>query len=173
MASSFPGAIDSFTDPLSGSALNSPSHSAQHADLNDAAEKIETYVLNLPRGVMGYVKRTAGNLSFSAAQDLTGMSVTFTAVSNRAYRASWLTTGQKTVSAGWTSIYCFVGATIVGSVYDTVGLNEYWNCSACAVITGQSGSVTVKLRGESQSNTSILFAGGDPAYLVVEDIGLA
>lgn len=46
MASSFPGAIDSFTDPLSGSALNSPSHSAQHADLNDAVEKIETYVLN-------------------------------------------------------------------------------------------------------------------------------
>lgn len=42
MASSFPGAIDSFTDPLSGSPLNSPSHSAQHADLNDAVEKIET-----------------------------------------------------------------------------------------------------------------------------------
>lgn len=44
MASTFPGAIDSFTDPLSGSALNSPSHSAQHADLNDAAEKLETYM---------------------------------------------------------------------------------------------------------------------------------
>jgi hypothetical protein len=42
MASTFPGAIDNFTDPLSGSALNSPSHSAQHADLNDAVEKIET-----------------------------------------------------------------------------------------------------------------------------------
>jgi len=44
MASTFPGAIDSFTDPLSGSALNSPSHSAQHADLNDAVEKVETYM---------------------------------------------------------------------------------------------------------------------------------
>ena len=44
MASVFPGAIDSFTDPLSGSPLNSPSHSAQHADLNDAAEKLETYM---------------------------------------------------------------------------------------------------------------------------------
>ena len=43
MASTFPGAIDSFTDPLAGSALNSPSHSAQHADLNDAVEKLETY----------------------------------------------------------------------------------------------------------------------------------
>jgi len=124
-----------------------------------------------PRGVMNYVKRTAGNLSFSTATDLTGMSVTFTAVTGRVYRASWLTTGQKSTSAGYTAIYCYVGATIVGSVYDTVGVNEYWNCSASAVITGQNGSVTVKLRGESQTNTSTLFAGGDPAYLIVEDIG--
>ena len=173
MASTFPGAIDSFTDPLSGSALNSPSHSAQHADLNDAVEKVETYVLNLPRGVVAYGKRTAGNVSFSTAADLTGMTVTFTAVSSRLYRVSWLTTGQKSISAGYTAIYCYVGATIVASVYDTVGANEYWNCSASAFISGQSGSTTVKLRGESQSNTSTLFAGGDPAYIIVEDVGLA
>jgi hypothetical protein len=124
-----------------------------------------------PRGVMGYGKRTAGNVVFSAAQDLTGMTVTFTAVTGRVYRASWLTTGQKSGSTGYTAIYCFVGATNIAAVYDTVGINEYWNCSASAVITGQSGSVTVKLRGESQSNNSTLFAGGDPAYLVIEDIG--
>ena len=51
MASTFPGAIDSFTDPLSGSPLNSPSHSAQHADLNDAAEKLETYM-----GLVGHAE---------------------------------------------------------------------------------------------------------------------
>lgn len=44
MASTFPGALDNFTDPLSNSPLNSPSHSAQHADLNDAVEKIEAYM---------------------------------------------------------------------------------------------------------------------------------
>lgn len=44
MASSFPGAIDSFTNPLSNSALNSPSHSGQHSDLNDAVNKVETYM---------------------------------------------------------------------------------------------------------------------------------
>ena len=53
MASTFPGAIDSFTDPLSGSALNSPSHSAQHADLNDAVEKVEAF--------MGLVKVTSAS----------------------------------------------------------------------------------------------------------------
>ena len=52
MASGFPASIDNFTDPLSNSPLNSPSHSAQHADVNDAVEKIETY--------MGLVKVASG-----------------------------------------------------------------------------------------------------------------
>jgi hypothetical protein len=68
MASTFPGAIDSFVDPLSGSALNSPSHSAQHADLNDAAEKIEAF--------MGLVKVTSA--SFSAVTSISITAGTFT-----------------------------------------------------------------------------------------------
>ena len=44
MASGFPGSIDSFTNPLSNSALNSPSHAGQHQDLNDAVNKVETYM---------------------------------------------------------------------------------------------------------------------------------
>lgn len=44
MASGFPGSIDSFTNPLTTSPLNSPSHAGQHQDLNDAANKIETYM---------------------------------------------------------------------------------------------------------------------------------
>lgn len=41
MASTYPTIIDSFTDPSTSSKLNSPRHSTQHADLNDAVEKIE------------------------------------------------------------------------------------------------------------------------------------
>ena len=44
MASGFPGSIDSFTNPLTTSALNSPSHAGQHQDLNDAVNKIEAYM---------------------------------------------------------------------------------------------------------------------------------
>lgn len=44
MPSGFPGSIDNFTDPLTTSPLNSPSHAGQHQDLNDAVEKIETYM---------------------------------------------------------------------------------------------------------------------------------
>lgn len=65
MASVFPGAIDSFTDPLSTSPLNSPSHAGQHQDLNDAVEKVETY--------MGLVLVTKG--TFSAASSASPLSI--------------------------------------------------------------------------------------------------
>jgi len=73
MASTFPGAIDSFTDPLSGSALNSPSHSAQHADLNDAVEKIEAY--------MGLVKVVPTSVAGSGVTQSATGTITFTAAS--------------------------------------------------------------------------------------------
>jgi hypothetical protein len=44
MASNFPTSLDSFTNPLSGDKLDSPSHSTQHADANDAIEGLETKI---------------------------------------------------------------------------------------------------------------------------------
>jgi len=85
MASTFPGAIDNFTDPLSGSALNSPSHSAQHADLNDAVEKLETYVLARPKGIVAYTSNATTTISGGY---LTGLNTTFTFLANRYYRIS-------------------------------------------------------------------------------------
>lgn len=63
MASSFPGAIDNFTDPLANSSLASPSHAGQHSDLNDAVEKIETY--------MGLVKVIPTSVSSSGGTGAT------------------------------------------------------------------------------------------------------
>ena len=44
MASTFPTSIDNFTNPTATSLLTSPSHSGQHADINDAVEAIETQI---------------------------------------------------------------------------------------------------------------------------------
>lgn len=46
MATNFPGSQDSFTNPTSSSAMNSPSHSSQHSDANDAIEAIELALLD-------------------------------------------------------------------------------------------------------------------------------
>lgn len=44
MATSFPSSLDSFTNPLSSDTLSSPSHSAQHANSNDAIEALQAKV---------------------------------------------------------------------------------------------------------------------------------
>lgn len=41
MAINFPTSLDNFTNPVSGNTLDSPSHSLQHSDINDAVEALE------------------------------------------------------------------------------------------------------------------------------------
>lgn len=41
MATSYPSGFDAFTNPVSGDPLSSPSHSGQHADVNDAVEAMQ------------------------------------------------------------------------------------------------------------------------------------
>lgn len=44
MATNFPTSLDSLTNPTSGQALNSPSHSGQHTNSNDAIEALQAKV---------------------------------------------------------------------------------------------------------------------------------
>ena len=44
MATNFPASLDSLTNPTSSDSLNSPSHSAQHANVNDAVEALQVKV---------------------------------------------------------------------------------------------------------------------------------
>jgi hypothetical protein len=44
MATNFPTSLDTFTNPNSGNTLDSPSHSIQHSDINDAVEAIEAKI---------------------------------------------------------------------------------------------------------------------------------
>lgn len=44
MATNFPTSLDTLTNPTSGDPLNNPSHSAQHANANDAIEALEAKV---------------------------------------------------------------------------------------------------------------------------------
>ena len=44
MTTNFPASLDSLTNPTSSDSLNSPSHSAQHANVNDAVEALQAKV---------------------------------------------------------------------------------------------------------------------------------
>lgn len=44
MATNFPASLDTLTNPTSSDSLSSPSHSAQHANVNDAVEALQAKV---------------------------------------------------------------------------------------------------------------------------------
>lgn len=44
MASNYPTSLDSFTNPTSGDKLDSPSHSDQHSNVNDAVEALQVKI---------------------------------------------------------------------------------------------------------------------------------
>jgi len=52
MATNFPTSLDSFTNPSSSSTLDSPSHAAQHANINDAMVAVQTK-LGVGTGTIG------------------------------------------------------------------------------------------------------------------------
>lgn len=79
MASGFPGSIDNFTDPLTTSALNSPSHAGQHQDLNDAVEKIETY-MGLVKVIPTSVSSAGGTSATLAANGTVNIGTSNTSV---------------------------------------------------------------------------------------------
>lgn len=83
MASTFPGTLDNFTDPLTTSPLNSPSHAGQHQDLNDAVEKIEQYmglVKVIPTSVTGGTLSATGTITVGTAVSSVVVSGAFSAL---------------------------------------------------------------------------------------------
>jgi hypothetical protein len=94
MATNFPTGVDTFTNPVSNDSLNSPSHSVQHADANDAIEAIENAIIdpaNYPNQLVNKTTATvrplpfatsANRVSFSAPASVPGgvaVTVTFPA----------------------------------------------------------------------------------------------
>jgi hypothetical protein len=140
MASTFPGAIDNFTDPLAGSALNSPSHSAQHADLNSAVNRIETYmglVKVVPTSVAGsgVSLSSVGTVTFSAASTASINGCFSALYQNYKIEISITTSNQTTLQ------YRFRTA---GSDNSTANYaNQYLVVDSTTVVGGRSSAQTI------------------------------
>jgi hypothetical protein len=128
-----------------------------------------------PRGAMGYVYSTAGNITLTTTvQDIPGASVTFTAVSGRLYKITYNAQIQKVTSAGYIEISFYNGATVIYDGFEDVAAGQYINYSMTSVVSGLSGSVTIKATGIVNVATATIFRGvANPTSFVVEDIGLS
>lgn len=133
MATNFPSSLDNFTNPVSGNTLDSPSHSLQHSDANDAIEAIEAKlgVGNSPAG-----SATAGQvLTISAAG----------------------TSGWSTPNPGGLSLISSTSFTSVGShTPGVVFSSTYINYKILIEITSCTSDATLymKMRSDSTDNSS-------------------
>jgi len=86
MATNYPSSLDNFTNPNGADPQNSPSHSLQHADANDAIEALETKVGigSSPAG-----SATAGNVLVTS----TGGTTTWTTVGTAGINSTGGTAG--------------------------------------------------------------------------------
>jgi hypothetical protein len=75
MTTVYPGAIDDFTNPTSSDTLDSQTvpHAAQHADINDAVEAIETTLGTNPEGAEATVSARIGALETTVDTASTGL----------------------------------------------------------------------------------------------------
>ena len=129
-----------------------------------------------PRGVMNYASLTGGLAGFSGgAADVTGTSMTFTAVANRLYKATWKVNGTKNASGlDLTFVQFTTSANVVLSDLSVSSPSGNYNLNLCGSVlfTVAAGSVTYKLRIGSFSGTFTATASAtNPVQLVIEDLG--
>ena len=134
---------------------------------------------NFPFGVVGLATNTtASQAGITTVTDLTGMSVTFTAIANRNYKVSYHVYAIPTVTNACYSVNLQQGATIKQIAITNGGVSAVGATTVGLYVgTFSAGSVTLKLTGQltSGSTGSITFNAVSvlPWILVVEDIGPA
>jgi hypothetical protein len=114
----------------------------------------------------------------TTAVDLSGATVTFTAIANRNYKVTWQTYGTCTSAGNGGTVTLNNGATILQ--YATTNLI---NSSSGATINGlyigtfTAGSITLKLVGSlaagGSGSVSFQSVATLPTFLLVEDVGPA
>jgi hypothetical protein len=144
---------------------------------------------NLPWGLVqttaggtsnrGFVRNNTSDFNLSTtAVDVTGMTVTFTAVAGRLYRANFFGRGFMGSTAQQLVVYILQDATIVQQSNMSGLANESVSINTSNVFSGLSGSITIKIQAQitvSNAGTPRLIgtSGGAIYGLTVEDIGPA
>ena len=128
-----------------------------------------------PRGVMGYQNYTGGSFTANTvAAAITGISITFTAVANRLYKATFTAAAQSVTSAHRTSTVIKAGATNLTESLCYAGSGDYNQIINTALFTA-TGSTTMTVTAKADTNTSVILGIAAPNNMVfiIEDVGPA
>lgn len=118
---------------------------------------------------------TSDQSGISTIADLTGCSVTWTASSDRLYKVSAVICIQKITSGNAVTLYITNGSnTAQQAASSTMVTNELRMIPIEKILTGLSGSTTMKLRAETAGGTiTIVNSFNRNGQIIVEDIGPA
>ena len=125
------------------------------------------------RGVMNYAQSTA-NSGFTTITDITGMSITFTAVANRLYKATFSGTVDQNATAT-TQFFITDGSNSAQARYDNTATAGQSIITFSYLFTASAGSVTRKIRAfVSGGAATMLHTAGSYQYgFIIEDMGPA
>jgi hypothetical protein len=128
-----------------------------------------------PRGVMGYFVSTANSAISTTTADITGTSITFTAVANRLYRATFSGDYSQNTANAVAGFYLTDGSNnIIDNVANSISVaNGFSSINLTFLFTATAGSTTRKMRTDLSSGTgSIRGTGGGVFYsFIIEDLG--
>jgi len=130
---------------------------------------------NFPRGVMGYAKSTADASIGSTTADVSGMSVTFTAVANRLYRATFECFYSVNAPSQNQFFITDGSNNMVDQIYQDSNL-LFCPMSLIYIFTTTAGSKTYKVRATTSTGTMTIYGAtsANRSYsFVVEDLGPA
>lgn len=131
----------------------------------------------LPAGEVGSASITSST-TFTTLQDISGLSVTFTALASRRYRVTAHGLLRSTVTTDIAQLLIADASSTTISVGQVACVSTTFavSCSVMAIVTPSAGSCTYKVRGVRSSGSGTITldcASTYPAYIVVEDIGPA
>jgi hypothetical protein len=132
---------------------------------------------NTAWGKVASVSLTSGIIvsGVTAVTDITGASITFTAIANRQYKLGFHIYTNTTASSATTNVMIYEGTTLLQQSTQTAGTATIGCFSQGFVLLQPSaGSHTYKLRLQLQAGTGTCSAEGGstyPAWFWAEDIG--
>ena len=130
----------------------------------------------LPWGIVAYAQTTASQSGITTAADLTGLSVTFTAVANRYYLIQGFVTCYSSVgSDGFGCIIANSAGTALANAFAISRDNLVSYSAHCFYrVSPGAGSVTYKLRGQRSGTGTLTYQpdGVTPSFIMVTDIGV-
>jgi len=157
VAISFPTSLDNFSNPASTDSLNTPSHSLQHTDINDAVEAMQRKV-GVGSAVAG--SATAGQvLTISAAGTSTWSTPTTPGLVQVVPTSVAVGSGSGSVDANGAVTFTGASSVSLNDVFSATYNNYKVDINITSASTNNADTLRLRVAGTDNSTSNYNYAG--------------